>query len=105
MQKKTSCRKADARLADALRSEAKSSGQELPASRYLLRPTHGTLCRSAVFVRQTAQGIRAMAMVMISCPNTGRDVPTGIETDPSSFETFVAAAPIRSPLSDPTHAR
>ena len=45
-----------------------------------------------------------MAMVMISCPNTGRDVPTGIETDPSSFETFGAAAPIRCPVCGRDHA-
>jgi hypothetical protein len=45
-----------------------------------------------------------MAMVMISCPNTGRDVPTGIETDPSSFESFRAAAPIRCPVCGRDHA-
>jgi len=45
-----------------------------------------------------------MAMVMISCPNTGRDVPTGIETDPSSFESFVAAAPIREHAWSKTNA-
>jgi hypothetical protein len=45
-----------------------------------------------------------MAMVMISCPNTGRDVPTGIETDPSSFESFDAAAPIRCPVCGRDHA-
>ena len=26
-----------------------------------------------------------MGMVMIKCPNTGRDISTGIETDASSF--------------------
>ena len=45
-----------------------------------------------------------MAMVMISCPNTGRDVATGIETDPSSFESFGAAAPIRCPVCGREHA-
>ena len=45
-----------------------------------------------------------MAMVMISCPNTGRDVPTGIETDPSSFESFGAAAPIHCPACGRHHA-
>lgn len=45
-----------------------------------------------------------MAMVMISCPNTGRDVPTGIETDPSSFESFRSAAPIRCPVCGRDHA-
>ena len=45
-----------------------------------------------------------MAMVMISCPNTGRDVSTGIETDPSSFESFRATAPIHCPLCGRDHA-
>ncbi len=45
-----------------------------------------------------------MAMVMISCPNTGRDVPTGIETDPSSFESFGAIARIRCPVCGREHA-
>jgi hypothetical protein len=45
-----------------------------------------------------------MAMVMISCPNTGRDVATGIETDPSSFESFGPAAPIRCPMCGREHA-
>jgi len=45
-----------------------------------------------------------MAMVMISCPNTGRDVPTGIETDPSTFESFRAAAPLRCPVCGRDHA-
>jgi len=45
-----------------------------------------------------------MAMVMISCPNTGRDVATGIETDPSTFESFGAAAPIRCSVCGRDHA-
>lgn len=27
-----------------------------------------------------------MGVVMIRCPNTGRDVPTGIDTDQASFD-------------------
>jgi hypothetical protein len=45
-----------------------------------------------------------MAIVMISCPNTGRDVPTGIETDPSSFENFGATARIQCPACGRIHA-
>jgi hypothetical protein len=45
-----------------------------------------------------------MAMVMISCPNTGRDVATGIETDPCSFEAFGTAAPLRCPACGRDHA-
>jgi hypothetical protein len=29
-----------------------------------------------------------MGGVMISCPNTGKEISTGIETDPSSFESL-----------------
>ena len=47
---------------------------------------------------------RQMAMVMIVCPRTGRDVPTGIETDPSSFESFGAAAPLKCPACGRAHA-
>jgi hypothetical protein len=28
-----------------------------------------------------------MALVMITCPNTGRPVPTGMELDPAAFDS------------------
>lgn len=28
-----------------------------------------------------------MAMVMITCPNTGKTVPTGVELDPGAFDS------------------
>ncbi len=65
---------------------AKSSAGQTRATRYLLCDRPGTQSGAAVFVFRADTGGRAMAMVMISCPNTGRDVPTGIETDPSMVE-------------------
>ena len=29
-----------------------------------------------------------MSMIMIRCPNTGREAPTGIETDPASYRAL-----------------
>jgi hypothetical protein len=45
-----------------------------------------------------------MAAVMIVCPETGQDVSTGIETDPSSFESFTATAVSRCPVCGYEHA-
>jgi hypothetical protein len=74
-------------------------------SRPLRSPPHAEPFRSPdVCSQDTGTGVRAVAMVMISCPNTGRDVPTGIETDPSSFESFGAAAPIHCRACGRAHA-
>jgi hypothetical protein len=45
-----------------------------------------------------------MGVVMITCPRTGRAVPTGIETDPNSFASLPdTPARTKCPVCDRVH--
>lgn len=45
-----------------------------------------------------------MPMLIVKCPATGKDIPTGIEMDKATFKTAdLAPAPVRCPYCEKDH--